>query len=128
MKTRWEGMDCMNYQPCIYADKATDIAITGKGTIDGNGSNDTWWKMCGSPRFGWNESVTESQKIGRPLLFEYAEAGKPIEERDMKGKGMRPQLININNSENILIQDVTLLRSPFWVIHPVLSKNIRAND
>ncbi|MBQ2496483.1 MAG: glycoside hydrolase family 28 protein, partial [Prevotella sp.] len=128
VKTRWEGMDCMNYQPCIYADKATDIAITGKGTIDGNGSNDTWWKMCGSPRFGWNESVTESQKIGRPLLFEYAEAGKPIEERDMKGKGMRPQLININNSENILIQDVTLLRSPFWVIHPVLSKNITVKD
>ena len=128
VKTRWEGMDCMNYQPCIYADQATDIAITGKGTIDGNGSNETWWKMCGSPRFGWNESVTESQKVGRPLLFKYAEEGKPIEERNMKGLGMRPQLININNSQNILIQDVTLLRSPFWVIHPVLSKNITVKD
>lgn len=128
VKTRWEGMDCMNYQPCIYADQATDIAITGKGTIDGNGSNETWWKMCGSPRFGWNESVTESQKVGRPLLFKYAEEGKPIEERNMKGLGMRPQLININNSQNILIQDVTLLRSPFWVIHPVLSKNITVKN
>jgi len=128
VKTRWEGMDCMNYQPCIYADQATDIAITGKGTIDGNGNNETWWKMCGSPRFGWNESVTESQKVGRPLLFKYAEEGKPIEERNMKGLGMRPQLININNSQNILIQDVTLLRSPFWVIHPVLSKNITVKD
>ncbi|MBQ6211001.1 MAG: glycoside hydrolase family 88 protein [Prevotella sp.] len=128
VKTRWEGMDCMNYQPCIYAYEATNVAITGEGTIDGNGSNETWWKMCGSPRFGWNEGVTESQRIGRPLLFEYAEGGKPIEERNMKGKGMRPQLININHSENILIQGVTLLRSPFWVIHPVLSKNITVKD
>ena len=43
VKTRWEGMDCMNYQPCIYAYGATNVAITGKGTIDGNGSRETRW-------------------------------------------------------------------------------------
>ena len=128
VKTRWEGMDCMNYQPCIYAYGATNVAITGKGTIDGNGSRETWWPMCGAEKYGWNANIKESQRIGRPLLFEYAEGGKPIEERDMKGTGMRPQLINLYNCENILIQDVTLLRSPFWVIHPLLSKNITVKD
>ena len=124
VKTRWEGMDCYNYSPLIYAYGEKNIAITGEGTLDGNGSNDTWWPMCGAPKFGWNENVKESQKIGRPKLFEWANAGTPIEQRQMKGMGMRPQFVNLYNCENILIQGVTILNSPFWVLHPLLSKNI----
>ncbi|MDE6333211.1 MAG: glycoside hydrolase, partial [Muribaculaceae bacterium] len=33
--TRWEGLDCWNLSPCIYAKDARNVAITGKGTIDG---------------------------------------------------------------------------------------------
>lgn len=40
------------------------------------------------------------------------------------GQGLRPQLINFVRSKRILIKDVTLLNSPFWVIHPLLCKNI----
>ena len=40
------------------------------------------------------------------------------------GQGLRPQLINFVRSERILIKDVTLLNSPFWVIHPLLCKNV----
>src|SRR6185295_3312096 len=29
--TRWEGMECMNYSPLIYARKQKNIGITGKG-------------------------------------------------------------------------------------------------
>lgn len=122
--TRWEGMDCLNYQPCIYAYGEENVAITGEGTIDGNGSNETWWKMCGKDKFGWTPGLEESQKIGRPLLFEYSEAGKPFEERNMKDTGLRPQLVNIYKCNNVAIKDVTLLRSPFWVIHPLLCKNV----
>ena len=122
--TRWEGMDCLNYQPCIYAYGEENVAITGEGTIDGNGSNETWWKMCGKDKFGWTPELEESQKIGRPLLFEYSEAGKPFEERNMKDTGLRPQLVNIYTCNNVAIKDVTLLRAPFWVIHPLLCKNV----
>ena len=52
VRTSWEGIACWNYSPCIYAYKVTDIAITGKGTIDGGGNNDTWWPMNGNTRFG----------------------------------------------------------------------------
>jgi len=38
--------------------------------------------------------------------------------------GLRPQMINVNLCEGVLIEDVTLLRSPFWVIHPLLSTDI----
>lgn len=124
VRTRWEGMDLMNYQPCIYAYDEKNVAITGQGVIDGNGSNETWWPMCGKDSYGWTPETTESQKIGRPLLFEYSEADTPIEERQFRGKGLRPQLINLYRCENILLEGVTLLRSPFWVVHPLLSKNI----
>ena len=42
VRTSWEGLACWNYSPCIYGYKVTDIAITGKGTIDGGGNNETW--------------------------------------------------------------------------------------
>lgn len=127
VRTSWEGLACWNYSPCIYAYKAENIAITGKGTIDGGGSNDTWWKWNGAPRFGYVEGVTkESQKLGsRAKLQKQAEDGVPFDERKFgMGQGLRPQLINFVRSEKILIKDVTLLRSPFWVIHPLLSKSI----
>jgi polygalacturonase len=34
--TRWEGMECVNYSPLIYAYEQENIAITGNGTLDGN--------------------------------------------------------------------------------------------
>ena len=127
VRTSWEGLACWNYSPCIYAYKATDIAITSKGTIDGGGNNDTFWQWNGSPRFGYKEGVTkESQKLGsRSKLLKMAEDGVPFDERKFgMGYGLRPQLVNMVHCERILIKDVKMLSSPFWVIHPLLSKNI----
>ncbi len=127
VRTSWEGLACWNYSPCIYAYKATDIAITGKGTIDGGGNNDTFWQWNGSPRFGFKEGVTkESQKLGsRSKLLKMAEDGVPFDERKFgMGYGLRPQLVNMLHCERILIKDVKMINSPFWVIHPLLSKNI----
>lgn len=127
VRTSWEGLACWNYSPCIYAYKATDIAITGKGTIDGGGNNDTFWQWNGSPRFGYKEGVTkESQKLSsRSKLLKMAEDGVPFDERKFgMGYGLRPQLVNMVHCERILIKDVKMINSPFWVIHPLLSKNI----
>lgn len=127
VRTSWEGLACWNYSPCIYAYKATDIAITGKGTIDGGGNDDTFWQWNGSPRFGYKEGVTkESQKLGsRSKLLKMAEDGVPFDERKFgMGYGLRPQLVNMVHCERILIKDVKMINSPFWVIHPLLSKNI----
>ena len=123
--TRWEGLDLWNYSPCIYAYDERDVAITGEGTIDGNGSNETWWPMCGKDRFGWTEQTPESQKTSRPQLLKMAEDGVDVSERRFgQGHGLRPQLINLYKCEGILIEGVTLLRSPFWVIHPLLSRDV----
>ena len=123
--TRWEGIDCLNLSPCIYAYKQTDIAVTGEGTIDGSGANDTWWPWNGHPRFGFKEGMISQRGGSRARLLKYAEDGVPMDQRIFtKEDGLRPQLINFYLCENILMEDLTLLNSPFWVIHPLLSKNI----
>ena len=123
--TRWEGIDCLNLSPCIYAYKQTDIAVTGEGTIDGSGANDTWWPWNGHPRFGFKEGMISQRGGSRARLLKYAEDGVPMDQRIFtKEDGLRPQLINFYLCENILMENLTLLNSPFWVIHPLLSKNI----
>lgn len=128
--TRWEGLDCWNYQPCIYAFGAKNIAITGEGTIDGGATEETWWAMSGKRGYPKQPGINEGQNLGsRDSLLKYAEDGVDKDKRRFgKGYGLRPQLINLNQCENILIEGVTLLRSPFWVIHPLLSKNITVRN
>ena len=123
--TRWEGIDCYNAHPLIYANGETNIAITGKGVIDGQASNETWWHMSGHPRFGWKEGMTSQKKGGRDRLFHLAENFEPVYKRKMTPQdGLRPQLVNLNNCDRILIEDVTLTNSPFWIIHPVFCENL----
>lgn len=122
--TRWEGVDCYNMQPLIYAYGEKDIALTGKGIIDGAAGNENWWKMCGAHHFGWREGDV-SQKMGRPKLLQWNNDKTPVSERIFTpADGMRPQLVNFYLCQNVLIEDLTLLRSPFWVIHPVLCENL----
>lgn len=133
VETSWEGLECFNLSPCVYAYKARDIAITGKGTIDGGGSKETWWPWKGFKEFGWKEGMINQNTAGRPRLFQAGEDGIPM--YDEKGRrsperifrtedGLRPQLIGLNKCEGVLMEDVTLLRSPFWVIHPFLCTDI----
>ncbi len=133
VETAWEGLDCFNLSPCLYAINATDIAVTGKGTIDGGGAKDTWWPWCGAPQYGWKEGIISQKIESRPRLLQNGEDGVPM--RDEQGRpnkqrsfgptdGLRPQLICFNQCQRILIEDVTLLDSPFWVIHPLKSTDI----
>ena len=117
--TRWEGMDCYNTSPMIYAYGQDNIAITGKGTIDGGASGENWWGMQ-------RLAVIPGQELrGRPLLQELNEKGTPVEERRFgAGDNLRPQLINLYKCRNILISDVTLTRPAFWTIHPLMCENI----
>ena len=133
VETSWEGLECFNLSPCIFAFKQTDIALTGKGTVDGGGSNFTWWAWCGKDTFGWKEGMISQKTEARPRLLKNGEDGIPMynekgqrsPERIFGPKdGLRPQLVNFNKCERILLEDITLLRSPFWVIHPLHSTDI----
>ncbi len=122
--TRWEGMDCYNIHPLIYARDASNIALTGKGTIDGQASNEAWWWMNGNADYGWREGMNNQKLSGRTKLLEYEQNQTPAEERRFDiGGALRPQLINFMHCNTVLVEDLTIRNSPFWVIHPVLTDN-----
>ena len=127
VKTSWEGMMCWNYSPCIYSYGADDVVVSGEGTIDGGGSNETWWPMCGKQVFGYVKGVTKEAQVSgsRRRLQQLAEDDVPWDERRFGlGQGLRPQLINFVKGNRVRVSGVTLLHSPFWVIHPLLCKNV----
>ncbi len=111
--TRWEGVECMNYSALIYALYEKNIAITGKGTLDGQGSNDNWWK--------WRR---ELQRQDRQDLFAQGRDNVPVEQRKYGGGYLRPSMIEPIRCSNILIEGITIKNGPFWHIHPALSQNI----
>lgn len=111
--TRWEGVECMNYSPLIYAYKEKNIAITGEGTLDGQGSESNWWK--------WRRTL---QSKDRQELFAQGQKDVPVVQRQYGGKFLRPTMIEPYRCENVLIEGITIINGPFWHIHPALSRNV----
>ena len=123
--TRWEGVDCYNMRPLIYAYGETNLAITGKGVIDGQGSMETWWPMCGAKKYGWKEGMIGQNCGGRAKLLAWGESGEPIYKRLMTVQdGMRPQLVNLYRCDRVLVEGVTMQNSPFWTLHPLFCTNL----
>ena len=126
--TRWEGVECMNYSPLIYAYNEENIAVTGKGVLDGQGSDDNWWSWKGNKDSGWTEGKP-NQKKDRDLLFKMAEDGIPPEKRVFgDGHFLRPNFFQPYNCKNVLIEGVTFKDSPMWFINPVLCENITVKN
>jgi polygalacturonase len=117
-------MELMNYSPFIYAFEQKNIAITGRGVLDGQSDNEAWWPWNGRAQYGWKEGQPNQRK-DRAALSEMAERGVPVAER-LFGEGhyLRPQFIQPYRCQNVLIEGVTIRNSPMWEIHPVLSTNV----
>ena len=124
--TRWEGVDVMNYSPLVYAYKEKNIAVTGKGKLDGCASNANWWTWKGSKRFGWKAGMPNQTEAGnRPALFKMAQNGVPVSERKFgAGHYLRPSFVQPYLCENVLLEDFAITNAPMWIIHPVLCDNI----
>jgi polygalacturonase len=126
--TRWEGVECMNYSPLIYAFEQENIAVTGQGIIDGSGDVTNWWSWSGKEKYGWKKEMP-SQKEARLKLFTLAKNKTPLEQRIFgKGYYLRPALFQPYKCKNILIDSVTFKNSPMWFLNPVLCTNVTINN
>ncbi len=106
--TSWEGMECYNYSPLVYAFECENIAITGKGRLEPQ--MDLWKKWFARPNFHMN---------ALKQLYAMASTDIPVKERQMaKGKNnLRPHLIHFNRCKNVLLDGFQIRESPFWTIH-----------
>jgi polygalacturonase len=124
--TRFEGMECMNYSPFIYAYQQHSIAITGEGTLDGQGQ--LWWSWKG-PWDGQTDTIWQqgmpSQSEANQILQKMVENNVPYHQRIFgEGFNLRPNFIQPYMCRQVLIEGITILNSPMWVIHPVLCNNV----
>ncbi|UCF44141.1 MAG: glycoside hydrolase family 28 protein [Planctomycetota bacterium] len=110
--TRWEGLECYNYSPLIYAKDCTNIAITGTGRLNGQGQ--LWWK--------WKAI----QKHGAVRLYNMACKGVAVTKRVLgtEKDALRPSFIEAVNCRNVLIEGITIGSGPMWTIHPVYCDNV----
>lgn len=106
--TSWEGMECYNYSPLLYAYECENVAITGKGML--SPKMDTWRTWFKRPQPHLN-ALKE--------LYTLASTDVPVEQRQMaKGENhLRPHLIHFNRCKNVLLDQFTIRESPFWTIH-----------
>ena len=122
--TRWEGMDCMNYSPQIYAYNEQNIAITGKGTLNGNADKIHWWPWKGRAQYGWKKDAPNQFKARESLHVMMRDKVDPRKRIFGDGHYLRPYMIQPYNCKNLLISGVTLIDSPMWFVSPVMCKNV----
>lgn len=110
--TSWEGTRVYNYSPFIYGFQLKNVAITGKGEIDGE-SAETF--------ANWQKLQKEDQVTLRRMNNENI----PLDQRIFgEGHFLRPHLIQFYECENILIEGMKITDAPFWCIHFVYCRNI----
>jgi len=109
--TRYEGIECYNYSPLIYANGCTNIAITGPGRLDGQGK--AWWRL----RRKQDDVVRRLHDMTRGIAVTdriFASEQAPL----------RPSFIQTVNCRNVLIEGVTVGSGPMWTIHPLYCENV----
>jgi polygalacturonase len=114
IKSRWEGVECYGYSPCIYGENLKNVSITGTGKIDGCGR--AWWN-----KFKKRKAQGQTQPISARDK-EFAKLNENTDLSDCGGGGIgsfffRPPLIQFNNCSNVLLEGVTIRNSPFWNTH-----------
>ena len=111
----WEGLECYNYSPLIYAYQCKNIAITGQGEI--KAKLDVWKIWYARPRAHMNSLKR---------LYYLSVDNVPVQQRMMVNDSshLRPQFIQINRCENVLLDGFRITNSPFWTVHLYLSKDI----
>ncbi|MGM9507367.1 glycoside hydrolase family 28 protein [Larkinella sp. GY13] len=117
VSSRWEGTDVTNFSPLFYAYKAENIAIRGRGLIDGHGKK--WWKYS---------EVTVKTSPGSKWQDEFHRLNKDILRPDLPGwveRGfLRPPFIQPMHCKNVLIEGITIRNSPFWTVNPEFCENV----
>jgi polygalacturonase len=105
--SRHEDTECYKFSAFVYANGKRNIAITGEGTLNGQGK--PWWK--------WKQT----NKASEALVIEMGNKDVPVQERVFDGTNgnfLRPAFFQPMNCSNVLVEGVTFLYGAFWTITP----------
>jgi len=125
IRMRWEGTVLINFSPLIYAEKVENIAIRGKGIIDGQGKY--WWDYKKKLSDELYKTGARDSKWQKEFLRVNNMTELKLEMEDWSRvvlAFLRPPFIQPIDSKNILIENITVRNSPFWNINPVFCENV----
>lgn len=145
VEANWEGLEQMRNQSPISATGATNIAITGKGIIDGNGDG---WRAVKSDKLTasqWKKLVASGGVVSDDKKTWYpseafmkaskgpANPGEIKPERDAAyyesiKDFLRPNLFLVTNCKYILLEGVTFQNSAAWCLHPLMSEHLTVRN
>jgi polygalacturonase len=120
VESRYEGVDVKSFSPLFYAYKAENIAIVGRGLINGHGQK--WWNYV----LGFKEGPTRNKyqrifdSVNKDILL-------PDDPAQMKKGFLRPPFIQPLYCRNVLIEGITIVNSPFWTVTPEFCENVTVN-
>lgn len=140
----YEGRKVARNESPISGNNLENIAITGKGIIDGNG--DVWRAVHQRqlPPPDWQKKVASGGVVSDDGKTWYPSQqfkdatvakksmllmpGKPLSAfEDMKDV-LRPNLLVLNNCKKVLIEGVILQNSAAWCLHPILCEDLTISD
>ena len=116
VEVSWEGVECINFSPLVYAYGCTNIAITGKGTF--------------APRIeGWEpwfKREAPPQREAVRILYRWSIGRTPLGERHLwrLDAHSRPHLIHLNRCRGVRLEDFRIRESPFWCVHLYRSRDV----
>lgn len=136
----FEGLNTIRCQSPISARKANNIAITGKGIIDGSG--DAWravkkgklaeteWKqivasggILSSDGKTWYPSESYKKGFESSSSFNVPDKISKSELESVKDF-LRPVMVSIVGCDKVLIDGPTFQNSPAWNLHPLMTSNL----
>lgn len=145
IQTSFEGLETRRCQSPISANGAENIAITGKGVIDGNG--DTWRPVKKSKMTAaqWDKLVAsggvldEKGRIWYPSEgsikgamackdFNVPEGINTDEEWNSIRDWLRPVLLSLIKCKKVMLEGVTFKNSPSWCLHPLSCEDLTVNN
>lgn len=116
----WEGNQCYNISPLVYAKDCENVSITGKGVFKPRLG--TWLK--------WNgRRDAECDAAAKVLKNDWAQNDVPIEGRQLwrlKGAKFRPQFLMFWGCRNVKLEDFSVKGTPFWTLHLYLCRGVLA--
>ncbi|MBF9221172.1 glycoside hydrolase family 28 protein [Hymenobacter ruricola] len=145
IKTNWEGLAAVRNQPLVYGKNLENVAITGRGILDGAG--EAWWMVQKgrTPESDWKKLVASggalNEKQDRWYPTAQALKGTTVKEagvltpekpniadfEDIKDY-LRPDFLVLDGCRRLLIEGVTFQNSPAWTVHPLLSDDVIVRD
>jgi len=145
VEANWEGLPQMRNQSPISASNASNIAITGKGIIDGNG--DVWRavKIDKLTESQWKKKVASGGVVSDDKKTWYPSEGFMKGSKMPANPGMispekdaafyqsikdflRPNLLLLTSCKYILLEGVTIQNSPAWCLHPLMCENLTVRN